>query len=92
MLNQAVVVGRIKEIYANIILIAIPRSYKNNEGKYDSDLISIQLPESMVSNILTKVKEGQLIGVKGALTNDTGYSNTVVLADKITFLSSEDND
>lgn len=85
MLNQFVIVGRIKEIESKEnkeITVEVPRSYKNEKGEYDSDLLTI-----VMGNILNNMKEycnvGDLVGIKGRI----GKNNSLI-SEKITFLSS----
>jgi len=96
MLNQVVLVGRLKETpkleklekneYAKITL-AVPRSYKNDEGEYDTDLIPCALWNDIAKNTVEYCKKGDLVGVKGAIqVND---KIMIVRAEKITFLSTK---
>jgi single-stranded DNA-binding protein len=87
MLNQVVLVGRIKELDGDTMIIAIPRSYKNEDGEYDTDYIRIEMnSDNLRDNINAHCSIGDLVGVKGALrTSDMMY----VIAEKVTFLSSK---
>lgn len=101
MLNQIVLVGRLvkkpelreteegKKV-SNITL-AVPRSYKNAEGAYDTDFIDCVLWNGIAENTAEYVQKGDLIGVKGKIqTNETdGKKYTNVVAEKVTFLSSK---
>lgn len=105
MLNQIIIVGRlvrdpeIKELEngksANITL-AVPRSYKNANGDYETDYIDCVLWHSVATSTTEYCKKGDLIGVKGRLqstTHDDGdghYTKKMeVIAEKITFLRSK---
>ena len=77
MLNQTVLVGRlvsdpeIKESegekkYANITL-AVPRSYKNEDGEYETDFIDVRLWNGVAENTAEYCKKGDLIGAKGRI-------------------------
>lgn len=96
MLNQTVLVGRLvespaieknKETRGTKIKLAIPRSYKNTEGEYDTDFITCLVWGGIAENVTEYCKKGDLIGVKGRLEQQD--SNVVVVAEKITFLSSK---
>ena len=105
MLNQIVLVGRLvkspeveklesgKEV-ANITL-AVPRSYKNIEGVYDTDFIDVTLWNSIATNTAEYCKKGDLVGIKGRLETievekyHTKVKETRVIAEKVTFLSSK---
>ena len=104
MLNQAVLVGRIvqnpelrdteKGKVANITL-AVPRSFKNSEGQYDTDFISCVLWKGIAENTVEYCKKGDLVGIKGRiqtrdveLEDETHKKYVEVIAEKVTFLSS----
>lgn len=105
MLNQIVLVGRLtKDLevlkgendkkYARITL-AIPRSYKNSEGVYETDFVDCVLWTGIAENTTEYCKKGDILGVKGRVQTRT-YENaekekryvTEVVAEKVTFLSS----
>lgn len=109
MLNQAVIVGRIvkepelrntdsgKKV-ANITL-AVPRSFKNSEGEYDTDFISCVLWKGIAESTVEYCKKGDLVGIKGRIQTrdveleDESYKKYVeVIAEKVTFLSSKKTD
>ena len=87
MLNQAILVGRVKELLENAITIAIPRSYKNEGGEYDTDFIQVHLTSPRIQESAAEyLHVGDIVGVKGSLSTNDG--NVWVNAEKITFLSS----
>lgn len=105
MLNQAVLVGRIvkepelKETNngskVSNITLAVPRSYKNNDGEYDTDFISCILWKGVAERTSQYCKKGDLVGVKGRIQTrsyeqeeDVKYI-TEIVAEKVTFLSSK---
>lgn len=103
MLNQVVLVGRLVrdpelleseggKNYTNITL-AVPRSYKNQDGNYDADFIDCRLWSVIAENTSEFCKKGDLLGVKGRIEsrvyekeNEKKYI-TEVIAEKVTFLS-----
>ena len=97
MLNQAVMVGRlvndieIKEMEdgkkITSITLAIPRSYKNADGEYDTDFVTCNLWNNLAEQTVNYCKKGDLVGVKGRL--QTEDDKLIVIAEKITFLSSK---
>lgn len=99
MLNQVILVGRlshdleIKEIEENKkgldIVLAVPRSFKNSEGIYETDFINCKVYDNMASNVLDYCKKGDLIGIKGRL--QVVDNNMVIIAERVTFLSSKSN-
>ena len=100
MLNQVVLVGRItKDVemeevdgksYAEIAL-AVPRSYKNEDGEYETDFVDCLLWGGIADNVAEYCKKGDLVGVKGRIqsTMHDGYRTTDIVAEKVTFLSSK---
>ena len=97
MLNQVVLVGRlshdleIKEIEGNKkgldIVLAVPRSFKNSDGLYDTDFINCKVYADMASNVVEYCKKGDLLGVRGRL--QVVDNTMVVIAERVTFLSSK---
>ena len=90
MLNQIVLVGRISKISTNnektIVRVSIPRSFKNEEGIYENDIIPVQLEGQIAKSTIEYCRQGDIIGIKGRLQND--INRVVVKAEKVTFLSS----
>ena len=76
MLNQIVLVGRLtREITVHksdngvkvaTIPLAIPRSFKNSEGFYDTDFIDCVAFDNIAENTKEYVKKGDIIGIKSA--------------------------
>ncbi|MDD3453554.1 MAG: single-stranded DNA-binding protein [Bacilli bacterium] len=105
MLNQTVIVGRLVRDPEVIetdngkkvadIKLAVPRSYKNAEGDYDTDFITCVLWNGVAENTAEYCKKGDLIGIKGRIQTNKIEENGVtkdvmeVVAEKVTFLSSK---
>lgn len=93
MLNQVVVVGRLDDKLKKINernfegRLIVPRSYKNANGEYDSDIIKFETFITVGENAKEYCNKGDIIGIKGRLASSDGES-LVVVAEKITFLSS----
>ena len=105
MLNQFVGVGRlvgtpeVKETEdgkkVSNITIAVPRSYKNAEGVYDTDFVDVVLWDGVASNTAEYCHKGDIIGVKGRIQTNNYETedgekrkSTQIVAEKVTFLSS----
>ena len=105
MLNNVVLVGRlVKEptiqetengYKKSYITLAVSRSYKNQDGEYETDFISILLWNKLAEHVCEYCKKGDVIGVKGIIETsryekdgETKYSTDIV-AQKVTFLSSK---
>ena len=105
MLNQAILVGRLtsdlelqeKENGKQLVTLtlAVTRSYKNEEGSYDTDFIDVVLWNSIASNTEEYCRKGDMIGIKGRiqtssyeLEDGTKRKVTEIIAEKVTFLSS----
>ena len=103
MLNQTVIVGRLvkdpevreSENGTKIgnIALAVPRSYKNINGEYETDFIECTLFNSNAETTSKYLKKGDLVGVKGRIQNREyetekgAQSKLQLIAEKITFLS-----
>lgn len=103
MLNQIVLVGRItREIEVleesgkkrSIISIAIPRSFKNAEGGYDTDFIDAVMFDNIATNVKEYCQKGDIVGIKGRVQSRTIPKDDKteyvmeIIAEKVTFLSS----
>lgn len=103
MLNQLVLVGRLvkkpelkesenEKKYAHITL-AVPRSYKNVKGEYDTDFVDCILWDNIAANTVEYCNKGDIVGVRGRIQSRTvendGIKKSVleVVAEKITFLA-----
>lgn len=108
MLNQIVLVGRLtrdvvvnksdKGVKVASISLAIPRSFKNSEGTYDTDFIECTAFDAIAENTSEYCTKGDIVGVKGRLQtrvlekdNDKKYVLEVI-AEKVTFLSSKQSE
>lgn len=104
MLNQVIIVGRlvsdpeIKETEngnkVSYITLAVPRSYKNSDGIYETDFMPCKVGYPMRDTVKEYCKKGDLIGVRGRLQCLNGNELQLV-AEKVSFLSSrkeEDRD
>ena len=90
MLNQVVVVGRINSMESGKLVIAVPRSFKNENGEYDTDYIEARLSSAIENNVSTYCEVGDLVGIKGRLESDA--NRMFVIAEKVTFLSTKKKD
>ena len=97
MLNQTVLVGRLvkgveleKEGDKNVatMTLAIPRSYKNEYGEYDTDFIDCILWNAIAENTSEYCRKGDVIGIKGRLQANE-KKEIELIAEKVTFLSSK---
>ena len=103
MLNQTVLVGRVvddpkvvetengKKV-SNVIL-AVPRSYKNSNGEYETDYINCTLWNQIATNTVDYCRKGDMLGVKGRIETSSYEKDgerkykTNVIAERVTFLS-----
>lgn len=99
MLNQFVLVGRLVEqpTLENevcYIKLAVSRSFKNENGKYETDIIPIKLIGQVAKSTTEYCNKGDLIGTKGKMQMDVNdehvlNSHIELIAEKITFLSNK---
>lgn len=103
MLNQIVLVGRITQDPKVIeledgkkvcnITVAIPRSYKNENGEYDTDFVKCTMWSGVAENTSEYCKQGDLIGIKGRIQtrviekDNSKQTIQEVIAEKVTFLA-----
>lgn len=108
MLNQTVLVGRlvsdpeVKELEEGKkvcnVTIAVPRSYKNANGEYDTDFVDCTLWHGVAENTAEYCRKGDLVGIKGRVQTDMyehdgeNRKSTTIVAEKVTFLSSKSKD
>ena len=109
LLNQTVLVGRIvknpelKETETGKkvtnVTLAVPRSFKNSEGQYETDFISCVLWKGIAENTVEYCKKGDLVGIKGRIQSrnieideETKKQVVEVVAEKVTFLSSRNKE
>ena len=105
MVNQIILVGRLvktpeleltdsgKKI--STITLAVPRTYKNLNGEYDTDFIDCTLWTGVAENTSEYCKTGDILGIKGRLQSriiekddGTKYKKMEIIAEKVSFLSS----
>lgn len=104
MLNQLVLIGRVTHHPEPIILedgkkvlkfqIAVQRSFKNYNGDYDTDFISITAWEGLATVVEKYLEKGLMIAVKARiqswkynLDEEKKLNMLEVIAEKITYLS-----
>ena len=106
MLNQIVIVGRLTsdpEVVKSEegkersqITLAVPRSYKNADGEYETDFVDCVLWNGVATNTAEYCKKGDIVGVKGRIQTNNYETedgekrkSTSIVAEKVTFLSSK---
>lgn len=105
MLNQIILVGRLtKDVHLNKtesgkkvanLSLAIPRSFKNMDGLYDTDYVDCILWENTALNTSEYCKKGDIVGIKGRIQSrvikreDHNENILEVVAEKVTFLTSK---
>lgn len=109
MLNQTIIVGRMVQDpelrqtdngrkVANVTL-AVPRSFKNSNGEYETDFINCVLWKGIAESTVQYCKKGDLVGIKGRIQSreyevdeESKKQVVEVVAEKVTFLSSKKTD
>lgn len=72
-----------------VISLAIPRSFKNSKGVYDTDFIDCYAFDNIAMNISEYCHKGDIVGVKGRIQRIDSTSELQLIAEKVTFLSSK---
>ena len=108
MLNQVVLVGRLVKTpelqltdsgkKTTRITLAVPRSYKNMNGEYDTDFLDCTLWTNVAENTTEYCQTGDMLGIKGRIQSrvvegqdGTKKKKTEIVAEKVTFLASSPN-
>ena len=93
MMNQVIIVGRIVKIESaekTVVTIACTRPFKNTNGEYETDFLPIVLWGGVSETAVEYCKQGDIIGIRGRAQSEDG--KIVIIADKVTFLSSKKDD
>ena len=103
MLNQLTLIGRlVSDLQINEtenetkecnITLAVPRYYKNEDGIYETDFISVRLYNDIATKVVEYCKKGDLLGIKGRVqTKQEDNKNTIeIIAERVSFLTSKSN-
>ncbi len=83
MLNQMVLIGRLKKIEGNKITLESTCQERNKEGVYEHYTNELELNGEILENTIKYVLKGDLIGIRA------NYVNNRVIVNRITFLSSK---
>lgn len=102
MLNQFVIVGKVKEkpimkktpngITTATLLIEVERSFRNSNGEFETDVFAITLWRGIAEEC-QNYEPGFLVGIRGRLqanvnqSNETTYYNTEIIAEKLSILN-----
>lgn len=105
MLNQVVLVGRLvknpelveteKNKKLSRVTIAIPRSFKNMDGEYETDFINCIMWDSVAKSTVEYCKKGDIVGIKGRIQSNVVETENEkkyyfdVIAERVTFLSNK---
>lgn len=104
--NTVILIGRItKDLELRTIQngtnvlklnLAIPRSYKNSQGEYDTDFINCTLYRQLADRTAEYCRKGDMVGIKGTIQTGSYEKDgkrvytTEVVAEKITFLQAKE--
>ena len=104
MLNDLILVGRLtKEIEirstdsgkkVGTLFLAVPRSFKNMEGVYETDFIPCTIWEEKAKTTSLYCRKGDIVGIRGRLqsrvieTEEGKRNHLEVVAERVTFLTS----
>lgn len=96
MMNNLVLVGRLVDRpvleetengkKATTIVLAVPRSFRNDNGEYETDFVPVSLVGQVADTTCEYCTKGDLIAVKGRLARLSG-NELQVIAEKVTFLA-----
>lgn len=84
MLNQVILVGRLKDITnSGILILNVSSITKNEKGEYYNYPIEIKLTDMLLQNVKEYCNKGDTIGIRGQV-----IENNIILAEKLSFLGS----
>lgn len=90
MLNQVILVGRVTHtIENNTLTLAVSRSYKNENGEYETDFIPVYISGTLLTQAQNYLKNGDIVGIRGRIQATNSIPRIVV--EKLTFLSTNPN-
>ena len=88
-----------KEKKISIITLAVPRSFKNMNGEYDTDFLDCTLWTGVAESTTEYCKSGDIVGIKGRVQSriiekedGSKYKKMEIVAEKVSFLSSAKNE
>lgn len=103
MLNQLTLVGRLvsdleinetknKTKECNITL-AVSRNYKNEDGIYENDYISLRLCNEIATKVVEYCKKGDLLGIRGRVQTRQEENKNIIelIAERVSFLTDKSN-
>ena len=104
MVNSVMLVGRLAQdieikvldsgLQVTKVALAVPRSFKNPDGLYETDFFDCILWDGLAKNASEYCKKGDTVGVRGRLQTSSyeveGIKRKAVeiIVEKLTFLSS----
>ncbi len=107
MLNQCVLVGKVKEVpeirttaqgnSVGKLILEVDRSFRNEDGSLSTDLFPVVLWKGIAEECAVLCKPGSVLAIKGRLQsdvyhkNDNTYYNCEMVAEKVTFVSERMN-
>lgn len=89
MLNQVVLVGKLFWVYDTGVTLEVKRLTKNEQGNYDSDIISVEVPEYLLNNSrdYLDVKQEPMVAVKARIFSEgEDHSTLKLVAERLSFL------
>ena len=85
MTNQILLIGRLKEISNTELVVEVRESVNSN----DTVILTVVVGENIMKHVKDLCHIDDLVGIKAFFKNELG--RVVIYADKITFLSSKNN-
>ena len=102
--NQVILLGRLagnpelhdteSGLKITRIILAVPRSYKNVNGEYETDFVPCTIWKGVAENVCEYCKKGDMVGVKGHIQtgsyedNDGNKKYSLdIIVEKVTFVS-----
>lgn len=97
MTNQVILIGRLANIQnvktenggnKVIVTMAIPQTFKNIDGIYDTNFVDCTLFGMIAENTIEYCRKGDLIAIRGRVQRIDTEKPLEIIAEKVSFLSS----
>ena len=91
MLNNFVILGKVKEVIAgkgdqpSYVIVEADRAFRNIDGSYSIDVFKVDVWRGIAEEVKDICQPGQIIGIKGRLEADPD-TNVRIIAEKISYV------
>lgn len=80
MYNYFALVGRLKAINKNSVVLNVDKPYKNKQGIFETETFEVQLNDKLMS--IVNLEEGNFINIKGRISKDEN-TNIILIGERM---------